>query len=406
MLRDELLERFLKYVRINTKSDESSETTPSTACQLDLARVLKDECERIGLTEVTLDENGYLMATLPSNIEKDVPVIGFISHMDTSPDFKGDGVNPQIVEYKGGDILLNKGMDLYLKESNYSVLKELVGETLVTTDGTTLLGADDKNGIAEIITAMDYLIKHPEISHGKIRIGFTPDEEVGRGADAFDVKKFGADFAYTIDGGAVGELECENFNASSAIVKVNGSNIHPGYAKDKMKNSILIAYEFQNGLPENETPQHTSGYEGFYHLNDIEGSVESTKLTYILRDFEEEGLKNRKAKLKELADILNEKYGEGTVELVIKDQYQNMKEIVDKHPQIMERAVMAMKTLGIEPKIVPIRGGTDGSRLSFMGLPCPNIFTGGYNFHGKFEFSVVSYMELACKTIIEISKEN
>ena len=404
MIREELLERFSRYVKVNTKSDERSETTPSTACQLDLARILKDECEKMGLTEVTLDDNGYVMATLPSNIKEEAPVIGFIAHMDTSPDFKGEGVNPQIVEYNGGNIYLNKDINIYLSESSYPVLKNLIGETIITTDGTTLLGADDKNGIAEIMTAMSYLIKHPDISHGKIRIAFTPDEEVGRGADFFDVEKFGADFAYTIDGGALGELECENFNASSAIVKVNGSNIHPGYAKDKMKNSILIAYEFHNELPQNESPQHTSGYEGFYHLNDIEGSVESTTLTYILRDFETEGINNRKNKLKSIEEKLNSKYGDGTVEVILKDQYKNMKEVIDKYPEVMERAKKAMEALDIVPELVPIRGGTDGSRLSFMGLPCPNIFTGGYNFHGKYEFTVVSYMELACKTIIEICK--
>ena len=392
MIREELLERFLRYVKVNTKSDERSETTPSTACQLDLARILKDECEKMGLTEVTLDDNGYVMATLPSNIKEEAPVIGFIAHMDTSPDFKGEGVNPQIVEYNGGNIYLNKDINIYLSESSYPVLKNLIGETIITTDGTTLLGADDKNGIAEIMTAMSYLIKHPDISHGKIRIAFTPDEEVGRGADFFDVEKFGADFAYTIDGGALGELECENFNASSAIVKVNGSNIHPGYAKDKMKNSILIAYEFHNELPQNESPQHTSGYEGFYHLNDIEGSVESTTLTYILRDFETEGINNRKNKLKSIEEKLNSKYGDGTVEVILKDQYKNMKEVIDKYPEVMERAKKAMEALDIVPELVPIRGGTDGSRLSFMGLPCPNIFTG------------ISYMELACKTIIEICK--
>ena len=404
MIREELLERFSRYVKVNTKSDERSETTPSTACQLDLARILKDECEKMGLTEVTLDDNGYVMATLPSNIKEEAPVIGFIAHMDTSPDFKGEGVNPQIVEYNGGNIYLNKDINIYLSESSYPVLKNLIGETIITTDGTTLLGADDKNGIAEIMTAMSYLIKHPEISHGKIRIAFTPDEEGGRGADFFDVEKFGADFAYTIDGGALGELECENFNASSAIVKVNGSNIHPGYAKDKMKNSILIAYEFHNELPQNESPQHTSGYEGFYHLNDIEGSVESTTLTYILRDFETEGINNRKNKLKSIEEKLNSKYGDGTVEVILKDQYKNMKEVIDKYPEVMERAKKAMEALDIVPELVPIRGGTDGSRLSFMGLPCPNIFTGGYNFHGKYEFTVISYMELACKTIIEICK--
>lgn len=404
-MRDQLIERFLKYVKINTKSYDESTSCPSTACQLDLANVLKAECEAMGLEDISLDENGYLMATLPSNTDEECSTIGFISHMDTSPDFKGDGVNPQVIEYKGGDIELNRDLNLYLKESEQKVLKDLVGKTIITTDGTTLLGADDKAGIAEIMTAVDYLIKNPEIRHGKIRIGFTPDEEVGRGADNFDVEKFGADFAYTIDGGALGELECENFNASSAVITVNGVNIHPGYAKNKMKNSILMAYEFQNRLPIEETPQNTSGYEGFYHLNDIKGSVEQTKLYYILRDFYADGLAKRKTKLNKLAEELNKKYGEGTVEVEIKDQYLNMKEMVDKHPEVMEKANKAMKSLGIEPQIVPIRGGTDGSRLSYMGLPCPNIFTGGYNFHGKYEFAVLDYMELACKTIIEIAKK-
>ncbi|MGG7177932.1 peptidase T [Clostridium paraputrificum] len=404
-MRRELLERFLRYVKINTKSNEESTTCPSTSCQFDLAKVLKEECEAMGLSDILLDDNGYLRATLPSNIDEEVPVIGFISHMDTSPDFKGDGVKPQVVEYNGGDIELNKELNVYLRESEHSVLKDLVGETLITTDGTTLLGADDKAGLAEIMTAISYLVKNPSIPHGTIKIGFTPDEEIGRGADLFDVKGFGADFAYTIDGGAVGELECENFNASSAVVTIKGVNIHPGYAKDKMKNSIIRAYEFQNGLPIGETPQNTSGYEGFYHLNDIRGSVEETKLYYILRDFDVHGLEKRKEKLNELAAELNQKYGEGTVTLEIKDQYRNMKEIVDQYPEIMERAEKAMKELGIEPKLVPIRGGTDGSRLSFMGLPCPNIFTGAYNFHGRYEFAVVSYMELACKTIIEIAKK-
>lgn len=404
-MRQELLERFLRYAKINTKSDDSSETCPSSACQMDLAVLLKNECEEMGLVDVSLDENGYIMATLPSNIDEECKTIGFISHMDTSPDFTAVNVNPQILEYKGGDIELNKELNVYLRESDHKVLKDLVGETLITTDGTTLLGADDKAGIAEIMTAMNYLIKNPSIPHGTIKVGFTPDEEVGRGADKFDVKLFGADYAYTIDGGAVGELEYENFNASSAVITVKGVNIHPGYAKNKMKNSILMAYEFQNQLPLEETPQSTSGYEGFYHLNDIKGSVEETKLYYILRDFDTDGLQNRKDRLNEIAKELNDKYGEGTITVDIKDQYRNMKEIVDKYPEIIERADKAMKRLDIVPKLVPIRGGTDGSKLSFMGLPCPNIFTGGYNFHGRYEFAVLSYMELACKTIVEISRK-
>lgn len=404
-MRQELLERFLRYAKINTKSDDSSETCPSSACQMDLAVLLKNECEEMGLVDVSLDENGYIMATLPSNIDEECKTIGFISHMDTSPDFTAVNVNPQILEYKGGDIELNKELNVYLRESDHKVLKDLVGETLITTDGTTLLGADDKAGIAEIMTAMNYLIKNPSIPHGTIKVGFTPDEEVGRGADKFDVEAFGADYAYTIDGGAVGELEYENFNASSAVITVKGVNIHPGYAKNKMKNSILMAYEFQNQLPLEETPQSTSGYEGFYHLNDIKGSVEETKLYYILRDFDTDGLQNRKDRLNEIAKELNDKYGEGTITVDIKDQYRNMKEIVDKYPEIIERADKAMKRLDIVPKLVPIRGGTDGSKLSFMGLPCPNIFTGGYNFHGRYEFAVLSYMELACKTIVEISRK-
>ena len=404
-MQQEILNRFLKYVKVNTKSDENSDTCPSTKCQLELASLLKEECQQLGLKDITLDTNGYLMATLPSNIDEDVPTIGFIAHMDTSPDFSGEGVNPQIIKYSGGDITLNKELNILLEKKNNDVLNELVGETLITTDGTTLLGADDKAGVTEIMTAISYLVKNPDVPHGNIRIGFTPDEEIGRGADLFDVKQFGADYAYTIDGGAIGELECENFNASSAIITVNGANVHPGYAKGKMINSILVAYEFQNELPLSETPQNTSEYEGFYHLNEMNGNVEKTTLNYILRDFFKDGLQKRKDTINSIAKQLNKKYGEGTVEVEIKDQYENMKEIIDKYPEVMEKAENAMKSLNIEPKIVPIRGGTDGARLSYMGLPCPNIFTGGYNFHGKFEFAVLSYMELATKTIIEIAKK-
>ena len=398
-------ERLLNYVKVYTTSDEESTSHPTTQRQFDLAKILVEEMKALKIQDVRCDENCYVYGYIPATKGyENKKAIGLIAHLDTAPAACGENVKPQIIEnYDGNDIVL-KGNNSILSPKRFPHLKNLVGRTLITTDGTTLLGADDKNGIAEIMTAMSYLIKHPEISHGKIRIAFTPDEEVGRGADFFDVEKFGADFAYTIDGGALGELECENFNASSAIVKVNGSNIHPGYAKDKMKNSILIAYEFHNELPQNESPQHTSGYEGFYHLNDIEGSVESTTLTYILRDFETDGIDNRKNKLNDIKEKLNSKYGDGTVEIILKDQYKNMKEIIDEYPEVMERAKKAMEALDIVPKLVPIRGGTDGSRLSFMGLPCPNIFTGGYNFHGKYEFTVVSYMELACKTIIEICK--
>ncbi|MGL4772510.1 MAG: peptidase T [Clostridium sp.] len=403
-MKKEVLERFLKYVKINTKSEFESETSPSSACQLDLAKLLVEECKAIGLTEISLDENGYVMATLEGNTDEVTPVIGFVAHMDTSPDYSGENVKPQIVEYNGGDIVLNKDLNIVLKESEYEVLTSLKGETLITTDGTTLLGADDKAGIAEILTALEYLVNNPEIKHGKIRICFTPDEEVGRGADKFDVEKFGADFAYTIDGGAIGELEWENFNASSAKVIVNGVNIHPGNAKDKMRNSIPLAYEYHSHIPCNELPENTCGYEGFYHLNDIKGSVERTVLNYILRDFEDDGINNRKNKMKDSEKLMNEKYGEGTVEVILNDQYKNMKEILINHPEIVEKADKAMREAGVTPHIVPIRGGTDGSRLSFMGLPCPNIFTGGYNFHGKYEFAVLSYMELSVKTIVNIAK--
>lgn len=403
-MREVLVERFLRYVKENTKGDYESKTCPSTACQYEFAKKLKKECEEIGLRDVTLDENGYVMATLPSNTEENLPVIGFIAHMDTAPDYSGENVNPQIVEYKGGDIVLNKELNIYLKESEYEILKSLVGEKLITTDGTTLLGADDKLGITEILTAVEYLINNPEIKHGEIRVGFTPDEEIGRGADKFDVERFGADFAYTVDGGAIGEIEGENFNASSATVEITGLNIHPGAAKDKMVNSILIGYEFNSMLPQNETPENTSGYEGFNHLHDLKGTVENTKLYYILRDFETEGINKRKADFKKIEEELNKKYGEGTVKVTLNDQYKNMKEVLVGKEFILERAKKAMEKVGVTPVDSPIRGGTDGSRLSFMGLPCPNLFTGGYNFHGKYEFAVVSYMEKACKTLIEIMK--
>lgn len=403
-MTEQLLNRFLTYVKYNTQSSESSTTVPSTALQLEFAKKLYAECNELGLTEVSLDKHGYVMATLPSNVPYEVPTIGFIAHMDTSPDNSGQDVKPNVQVYTSGDLLLNTTENIVLSPSDYPILNKLQGETLITTDGTTLLGADDKAGIAEIMTAISYLIAHPEVPHGTVRIGFTPDEEVGRGADYFDVDKFNAIFAYTVDGGELGELEAENFNAASAKVIINGRNIHPGYAKDKMKNSIHMAYAFEKMLPSQEVPEKTSGYEGFFHLNHIEGNVEQTILHYIIRDFDKDNFEARKNFLTKCQDKMNTLYGAHTVSLSIKDEYFNMKEMIDKEPAIMELAQKAMKNLSITPKIVPIRGGTDGARLSFMGLPCPNLFTGGYNFHSKHEFAVLGHMDFAMQTIIEIIK--
>ncbi|MDF2673783.1 MAG: pepT [Clostridiales bacterium] len=396
-------ERFLKYVTYNTKSDEESTTIPSTKNQLVLGEELGKELKEIGMQDVSLDKNGYIMATLPSNMDSKVPTIGFIAHMDTSPDMPGENIKPKLVKnYDGGDIILNKDKNIVLSPNDFSDLKDYVGKDLITTDGTTLLGADDKAGVAEIISAMEYLINHPEIKHGAIKIGFTPDEEVGRGADYFDVEKFDADFAYTLDGGAIGELEYENFNAAGAKVIITGTNIHPGSAKDKMKSSLLISNVFISMLPEDETPGTTEGYEGFYHLNTIKGDVERTELNYIIRDFDKDSFQNRKALMKKIADKLNEKYGEGTIFLEIKDQYFNMKEIIEQHKHIVDIAFNAMKECGVTPKVVPIRGGTDGARLSFMGLPTPNLFTGGHNFHGRYEFIPVFAMKKAVEVILKI----
>lgn len=400
-----ITERFLKYVSYNTTSDEESDTTPSTEGQLVLAREILKELNEIGMEDVSLDENGYIMATLPSNMEKKVPVIGFIAHMDTSPDISGENVKPQIIKnYDGGDIILNHEKNIILSSREFPDLKNYIGHDIITTDGTTLLGADDKAGVAEIVTAMEYLINHPEIKHGTIRIGFTPDEEIGRGADHFDVKKFNADFAYTLDGGGIGELEYENFNAAGAKVIVKGTNIHPGSAKDKMKSSILIANVFISMLPENETPAATEGYEGFYHLNSIKGDVERTELNYIIRDFDKESFENRKSFMKRAAEKLNEKYGDGTVTVEIRDQYYNMNEIIEQHKHVIDTAFTAMKECGITPKVVPIRGGTDGARLSFMGLPTPNLFAGGHNFHGRYEYIPTFAMEKAVEVIVKIAE--
>lgn len=396
-------ERFLEYVKINTKSDETTRVTPSTKGQLVLAEKLCSELKELGLKDARISEFGYVYATLEKNCNKDIPTIGFIAHMDTAPDYSGENVNPQIVEnYDGGDIKLNDSEVLSPKFS--PELKLYMGQRLITTDGNTLLGADDKAGLAEIMTAVEYLINHPEIEHGEIKIGFTPDEEIGEGADHFDVEGFGADFAYTMDGGRIGELEFENFNAAGLKVKIKGVNVHPGYAKDKMLNSIMVANEFINSLPLDEVPEKTEKYEGFYHLTDIEATVENTTLSYIIRDFFADTFEARKNKIREIEKELNEKYGEGTVVVEIKDQYNNMKEKIEPVMHIVENAKEAMIEANVTPNIRPIRGGTDGARLSFMGLPTPNIFAGGENFHGKYEYVPVESLEKAVEVIVNIVK--
>ncbi len=397
-----LTERFLNYVKFETTSDENSPTCPSTKNQMEFAKRIAAELKEIGLVEVEVDENGYVMATCPANTTRDLPVIGFIAHMDTSPDMSGKNVNPKIIKnYDGNDIILNEEAGIVLSPSDFPELLENKGLDLITTDGTTLLGADDKAGIAEIITAMEYLISHPELPHGKIRIAFTPDEEIGRGADLFDVKKFGASFAYTLDGGPIGELEYENFNAASAKITIQGRNVHPGSAKGKMVNSALIAMELNSMLPVNERPEYTEKYEGFYHLTNINGTVENTTISYIIRDHSRELFENKKILLQEIVDFLNKKYGD-IITLEVKDSYYNMKEMIEPKMFIVDLAKEAMENVGIIPKIQPIRGGTDGARLSFMGLPCPNIFTGGFNFHGKYEYIPIQSMEKAVETVLEI----
>ena len=398
-------ERFLEYVKINTKSDEESESIPSTKCQLDLAKVLEKELKEIGLSDVKLDEFGYVYATLKANTDKKIPTIGFISHMDTAPDMSGENVKPQFVkDYNGDVIVLNEKLNINLDPKEFPELKNYVGKTLITTDGTTLLGADDKAGISEIITAVEYLINHPEIKHGDIKIGFTPDEEAGRGADKFDVEGFGADFAYTVDGGALGELEYENFNAAGAKVVIKGKNVHPGSAKNKMINSSLVAYEFLSMLPLDEVPEKTEGYEGFSFLISINGTVENTEMSFIIRDFFEDTFNRRIEEFKNAEKKLNEVYGEGTVKVEIKEQYRNMKEKIEPVMHIVETAKKAMEMANITPDVVPIRGGTDGARLSFMGLPTPNMFAGGENFHGRYEYIAVESMEKAVETIVNIIK--
>lgn len=403
--KQKIIDRFTSYVTVDTESDPESNTTPSTKKQWNLANALVEELKEIGMEDVSIDENAYIMATLPSNIDREVPVIGFISHFDTSPDFTGANVKPQIIEkYDGNDILLNKEQNIVLSPKEFEDLLMYKGQTLITTDGTTLLGADDKAGIAEIISAMEYLIDHPEIKHGKIRVGFTPDEEIGRGAHKFDVKKFGADWAYTMDGSQVGELEYENFNAAGAVVKVQGKIVHPGYAKGKMINSMYLATEFLNSLPRLETPEHTEGREGFFHLNSIEGTVDSTKLQYIIRDHDKTHFEARKEVMRKLADELNSQYEKELFTVDIKDQYYNMREKIEPVMHIVDIAEEAMKMAGIKPLIKPIRGGTDGSQLSYMGLPCPNIFAGGHNFHGRYEYVPVESMQKAIEVIVNIAK--
>lgn len=398
-----VIDRFLKYVTFDTQSDESTGVTPSTAKQMVFAQYLKTELEELGLEDISLDENGYLFATLPANVERDIPAIGFIAHMDTSPDMSGENVSPRIVEkYEGGDIVLSETDRIILSPSQFPELNDHVGEDLIVTDGHTLLGADDKAGIAEIVAAVAYLKAHPEIEHGKIRIGFNPDEEIGLGAHKFDVDKFGCKWAYTMDGGEVGELEFENFNAAAAKVHIKGRNVHPGYAKNKMINSMLLANEFVAMLPADETPATTDGYEGFFHLVGMEGEVESSTLSYIVRDHDREKFEARKSFIKVCADRMNEKYGMDTVTVELKDQYYNMRQQVEPLMHIIDIAFAAMKEAGVEPKVKAIRGGTDGAQLSFKGLPCPNIFAGGLNFHGRYEFVPVQSIEKAMNVIVKI----
>jgi tripeptide aminopeptidase len=404
-MKEKVLERFLRYIKIDTKSDDSSESTPSTEKQFSLANVLKKELEDLGLLDISLDEKCYLMATLPANTDADIPVIGFISHMDTAPDMSGENVNPQFWHnYQGEDITINKDKNLVLSATDFPEMKMYLGNTIITTDGNTLLGADDKAGIAEIMTAIEFLVEHPEIKHGTVKVGFTPDEEIGRGVDHFDVEKFGARYAYTMDGGMIGELEYENFNAAGAKLFIQGRNIHPGYAKNKMLNSILIAMEFNSLLPVFDRPEFTEKYEGFYHLIKMEGSVENAMIQYIIRDHDREKFEQKKKLFAEAVEFMRKRYGDDMFRLELKDQYYNMREMVEPVYHIVEIAKKAMEDVGVVPHIVPIRGGTDGSRLSYMGLPCPNIFAGGHNFHGKFEYVAVESMQKASEVIVRIAQ--
>lgn len=403
--KSHLIDRFVRYVSTDTESDPNSSTTPSTEKQWDLANALVQELKDIGLTEVTIDDNAYVMATLPSNVDHHVPTIGFISHFDTSPDFTGANVRPRVIEhYDGKDILLNKEQDIVLSPKEFDDLLLYVGNTLIVTDGTTLLGADDKAGITEIVSAMEYLVQHPEIKHGAIKVGFTPDEEIGRGAHKFDVAKFGADWAYTVDGSQIGELEFENFNAAGAKVSFKGKMVHPGYAKGKMVNSMYLAQKFIQALPARETPELTEGRDGFYHLHHMAGDVELTELHYIIRDHDAQRFKERKQLMHQVAEDLNNSIRMERVSVEIKDQYFNMREKIEPMMHIVDLAKEAMEAAGIIPIIKPIRGGTDGSQLSFMGLPCPNIFAGGHNFHGRYEYVPVESMLKATEVIVNIAK--
>lgn len=404
-MKSEIIERFTSYVTVDTQSDESSETCPSTPGQLTLAGQLVDELKAIGMEDVTMDQYGYVMATLPSNTTKTVPTIGFLAHVDTATDFTGKGVKPQIVEnYDGHDIVLNEQQQIILSPKEFPELPQYKGHTLITTDGTTLLGADNKAGIAEIMTAMDYLIRHPEIKHGRIRVAFTPDEEIGRGPHRFDVKAFDAAYAYTIDGGPLGELEYESFNAAAAKITFKGKNVHPGTAKGKMVNSAKLAMEFNGMLPAEEAPEYTEGYEGFYHLISFSGDVEETRLHYIIRDFDREKFEDRKANITAIVDDLQKTYGSDKIILEMNDQYYNMRDKIEPVKHIVDLAHQAMENLGIKPIIKPIRGGTDGSQLSYMGLPTPNVFTGGENYHSRYEYISIDNMEKAVQVIIEIAR--
>ena len=399
---ENILERFLRFVSVDTQSNEESASQPSTEKQWDLLKMLCKELNDMGI-EASLDEYGYVMGTIPSNIDKEVPAVGFIAHVDTAPDASGKDVKPQIIKnYDGSDIALKGVQGLYLKPSEFPELLHFIGQTLITTDGTTLLGADDKAGVAEIMNAAQWIMEHPEFKHGTIKIGFTPDEEIGRGVVKFDVKRFGADYAYTMDGGEIGELEFENFNAASAKIHIQGRNVHPGSAKGKMKNAILIGQELNSLLPIEQRPEYTEGYEGFFHIISFKGAVEEADFAYIIRDHDAVKFDRKKEVIRECVDFINRKYGEGTAVLDLRDQYRNMREQVEPHYHIIEKAVKAMEMEGIKPKIQPIRGGTDGANLSYMGLPCPNIFAGGLNFHGKMEFVPLESIEAASKVILNI----
>lgn len=404
-MKKDIIERFTTYTKMDTQSNENSETTPSTHGQFELANLLVDELKEIGMVDVFVDDFGYVMATLPANTDKAVPTIGFLAHIDTATDFTGKNVKPQVVEnFDGNDLTLNKDLNVVLSSKEFPELPSYKGHTLITTDGTTLLGADNKAGIAEIMTAMDYLIKHPEVKHGRIRVAFTPDEEIGRGPHKFDVERFDASYAYTVDGGPLGELQYESFNAAAAKVRFIGSNVHPGTAKNKMVNSGKMAAEFISKFPEQESPEHTEEYEGFFHLISINGDVENTQLNYIIRDFDRDTFETRKATVKRFVDEIKQKYGDHCIELEMDDQYYNMREKIEPVKDIVDIAYQAMTNLDINPIVAPIRGGTDGSQLSYMGLPTPNLFTGGENFHGKFEYISVDNMEKATKVIVEICR--